>query len=1150
LAVEADYATFDSSLIMFRNYLFLLLLTFSQLANGQRNYVPNSVLSQGDWFKIAIKKAGVYKVDFRFLKAMGMNMNGIASASIRCYGNGGQMLPESVKIDVADDLLENAIEVIDGGDGVFNDGDYFLFYGSGPHTWLIDSVNRRFSHQQNGYSDLSYYFITTGGTGRRIPSVAHPASPALEVNSYDDRYYYELDSLNLLSSGKNWYGPQMNAGTGQKNFRSFQLPLNELVAGTQALLVTNCVARSIGADSRFTVTINNAEIAQLNLAGVSASSYDVFARATQTAVSFQPLPPYTLNYQFTSGAFGAQGWIDWFEVFTRRKLVMPEDKTLLFRDGGSVQPGATARFTISKAGNGTQVWDISNPLSPIKMDGVESPGVFSFNNDCSVLKEYVAFESAFLTPDAIGKIKNQNLHRLGPSDYLIVTHPRFLAQAARLAAFHQTKNNLRTAVVNVDDIYNEFASGSPDPTAIRNFVKMFYDRAGADTTKRPRYLLLFGDASYDSKNRVAGNNNLIPPYESASSLDPLATYTSDDYFGFLDDDEDINDGNKLNLLDIGIGRIPAQTAAQARDYVDKVISYKDPGSLGRWRNELTFIADDEDFNLHLHDAETVTAAAAGVNPLFNYNKIYLDAYRQESNASGSRYPLVNREVEKKVETGSLILNYNGHGGFRRLAEEVVLDQGVLSSWNNPQRLPLFITATCDFAPYDNPSVFSLGEEMLVRRETGAIALMTTTRLVFAYSNRIINQQYMQVALSRKPDGRYRSLGEAVKETKNNTYQSFSDITNNRKFTLLGDPALTLNFPQHQVEVTEINGKTPGSIPDTLKAFSEVTVKGQVTDHQHNLMGSFNGTVEVTVFDKPEMRSTLANDPGSLKENFQLQEHMLFRGSSTVKDGRFTFNFLVPKDIKYHTGNGKISFYAENGSTDANGSFTGFIISGSLPAMADAEGPVMKGWLDNRQFLNGHTVSASPLLIVDIADSAGINLNNGNGHDMTAVLDGDSQNPVMLNDWLTLKKDSYRQGTVSFQLPRMAEGRHELVIKSWDNANNSSELQLVFYVRKETAILDEITNFPNPVTNVTRFCFTHKRQGEVLDVRINIFTLQGQHINTIHRTINTHSNRSCDIEWEASDGQGRKLLKGIYLYNIGIRGVDGATHNKTKKLIVM
>ncbi len=304
-------------------------------------------------------------------------------------------------------------------------------------------------------------------------------------------------------------------------------------------------------------------------------------------------------------------------------------------------------------------------------------------------------------------------------------------------------------VVSTDQVFNEFASGSPDPTALRDFVKMYYDKAGADSSLRPRYLLLFGDASYDYKSRLQPNSNFVPGYETVSSLDPLNTYTSDDYFGFLNDRDDINSTTITNTLDIGIGRVPAQTPAQAQAFVDKLIDYSAPQSLGPWRNQQTFIADDQDNNLHFDDAEYISAAVLQTNPLFVQDKIYLDAYPQESTPSGSRYPEVNTAINNQVESGTLIWNYTGHGSYQRLADEVVLEQPIVDTWTNAHRLPLFSTATCDFAVYDNPAITSLGENILLRPVTGGIALMTTTRLVFAYSNRIMNSNYLQTAPANK-----------------------------------------------------------------------------------------------------------------------------------------------------------------------------------------------------------------------------------------------------------------------------------------------------------------------------------------------------------------------------------------------------------------
>jgi hypothetical protein len=385
-----------------------------------------------------------------------------------------------------------------------------------------------------------------------------------------------------------------------------------------------------------------------------------------------------VQIDFIPGTPNAQGWIDWFEFSCRRDLSSSGVRQLLFRDWNSVAPGMNGQFHIKNA-NGSQVWEVTNPLVPVRMETSVAGTDAVFSNDCSRLREYVCFnpDSAY-TPIAMGRINNQNLHQLQPADFVIVTDTRFEGEANRLAAYHLQRENIRSIVVTTDEVFNEFSSGTPDPTAIRDFVKMLYDRAGTDTTRRPKYLLLFGDASFDYKDRIAGNTNLVPAYESVNSLDPLNTYTSDDFFGFLSDSSDINNNSTINLLPIGIGRVPANTVAEAKSYVDKVISYNATSSMGSWRNQMTFVADDEDFNLHLHDAETITTAAKSTNALFNQDKIYLDAFQQESSSAGARYPAATQAVEDDIYNGTLLFNYTGHGGSRRLAEEIILDQDIIN----------------------------------------------------------------------------------------------------------------------------------------------------------------------------------------------------------------------------------------------------------------------------------------------------------------------------------------------------------------------------------------------------------------------------------------------------------------------------------------
>ena len=1106
--------------------------------SGQRSYVPVSVLSTGSWYKISINSAGIYKIDIPFLNSLGINTTNLSSASIRLFGNGGQMIPENNAAPRIDDLKENAVFMADGGDGIFNGADYFLFYAAGPDLWEKDSVNQRFVHRKNLYTDKSFYFLTIGGNGKRIGQAPVITSPNLIISTFSERVFHELDTVNFLASGKEWYGEELSALPGRTLNRTFTRNIPDLLSGSPLVLSTECIARSAGSSSRFDIAINGQPLAQLPIAAIGTGQYDLFARpGSVTAVTNALSGTLNISFTYVPGSFNAQGWINWFEIFARRNLNLFNNEALFFRDWLSVGNN-TGEFIVKNATAATRVWDITDPLEPLLMPGNFSGTEYRFINSCNRLREYVAFNNtitAFKTPDVVGNIPTQNLHNTSPADLLIVVHPTMKSQAERLAQLHQQYDNLRTVVVTTEQVYNEFSSGSPDPVAIRDFVKMYYDKYRNSPANKPKYLLLFGDASFDYKDRIINNTNLVPAWQNNFSLDPLSTYTSDDFFGFLDDNEDVNSGLIVNLLDIGIGRIPARNLQEAKNITDKINVYLSPAGIGPWRNNLTFIADDEDNNLHLQDAELFTTTTEAVNPILNRNKIYLDAYRQETGAGGSRYPDANQASNNQVYNGTLIWNYTGHGGSSRLAEEVILDQSAVNSWNNENKLPLFITATCDFAPFDNPGINSLGENILLRPKTGAIALMTTTRLVFAFSNRIMNNNYLQVALQQDANGNYKTLGEAMMSSKNLTYQTLGDIANNRKFTLLGDPALQLAFPRYKARITRINN-LPANIADTLSALEKVLAEGEVTDNQGNLLGNFNGTIYPTVFDKPQAVSTLANDPGSQVTSFSTYTNVLFKGKATVNNGRFTFTFKMPKDINYQFGNGKISLYAENSNSDANGSYSNITIGGqSLSADPDKEGPRIRPYLNDEFFVNGGLTNQNPVLIVKLADTSGINTAGiGIGHDIVATLDNDNNRFFILNDFFQGELNSYQQGTVRFQLPQLSPGPHSLRIKSWDLVNNSSEVVLDFIVANDKEIeLKHVLNYPNPFTTNTTFWFEHNQPGQVLQVSVQVLTITGKAIKSITKQILTIGNRSAEINWDGRDDFGDKLARGVYLYKLGV-----------------
>lgn len=1121
--------------------------------HAQRTYAPSSVLSAGTWARVSVTGPGIYKMDLPFLNSIGINTANLASSSIRVFGNGGQMLPEANATSRIDDLQENAIQVVDGGDGILNGTDYILFYAAGPDEWVKDSANLRFTHRKNLYSDRSYYYITVGGNGKRVSNAALVSAAFNTVTSFSERYFHELDTINFLASGKEWYGEELSSLPGRSLTRSFSINLPGINNNAPVLMQTNCAARSVGAGSRFDIKLNNQPAGQVLVNAVGGGVYDPIANtATGLLTGTASQNNISLSYTYVPGSVNAQGWINWFELFMRRNLSLNGTDQLLFRDWTSVGNGP-AEFIISNATSSTQVWDITDPLNPQKMQGSLVNTDYHFINTTNRLREYVAFNAAnFLIPVSAGTIANQDLHHTTATDFIIVTHPSLLSQAQRLAQLHQQRNGLRSLVVTTAQVYNEFSSGTPDPTAIRDFVKMYYDKFGSSATDKLKYLLLFGDASFDYKDRVNNNTNLVPAYENNFSTDPLSTYASDDFFGFLDDNEDINSGLITNLLDIGIGRVPARNAEEAAHFVDKVFAYYDPKSLGPWRNNLTFIADDEDNNLHLQDAELITSNANTIAPVFNQQKIYLDAYQQESGAGGSHYPQANQAIDNQVYNGTLIWNYNGHGGSSRLAEETILDQQIVNGWNNPDKLPLFITATCDFAPYDNPTINSIGENILLRSKTGAIALMTTTRLVFAFSNRIINNNYLLQALQQDVNGKYRSLGDAVKDAKNFTYQSSGDITNNRKFTLLGDPALTLAFPSLRVTATKVNG-IPVTTADTLKATNKVTIEGDVTDIAGTVLAGFNGNVYPTVFDKLQTVNTLANDPGSQVTSFQVRNNILFKGKASVVNGHYSFSFKVPKDINFQFGNGKLSLYAEDGSKDANGMFTNFIVGGiGNNAGGDNEGPQIKPYLNDELFANGGVTNQNPVLIVKLSDTSGINTTGtGIGHDIVATLDNDNHRYFILNDFFQGELNSYQKGAVHFQLPALDPGPHTLKIKAWDVLNNSGEAVLDFVVAKDEELeLSHVLNYPNPFTSNTSFWFEHNKPGLPLQVQLQIMTITGKTVKTFSRVITTEGNRSDEMQWDGKDEFGDKLGRGIYIYKLRVTAPDKKKKEVIGKLVIL
>jgi hypothetical protein len=882
-----------------------------------------------------------------------------------------------------------------------------------------------------------------------------------------------------------------------------------------------------------------------------------------------------------------------------------------------------AAFVLNAGGiqnfSNTTVLDVTDIATPKIMEGSFSSGAsseFVFKNDVSTPREYVAFTpSQILVPALFTAAPNNNLHALAldtAANYLIITHPSLVAAANKLAQFHTAqKAGIKPLVVTTTELYQAFGSGSLDPTAIRDGIAFFARAYGALSSvgggavaQKQFYVLLLGASSYDYKNRMTNNVNLVPGYQSSASLDPLSSYTSDDYFALLDSSANINIEPLLTNINatntgVNIGRIPAKNVSEANTVIDKIINYHSAQSQGPWRLQERFIADDKDFNLHVQDAEAVSGAAQKANALFNQQKIYLDAYPLVSGSGGGRYPAVNEAVVNAFNSGSLVINYSGHGNYLRLADEAIFSSTEIPLINNANKLPLVITASCDFYPYDDPTKKSLGQQLLFGAgnvgagsgaigsganagASGAIALLTTPRLVFAYSNKIINENYFVAA--HKPDantGLLPTLGEAVKNAKNLTVGQSRDFINTRKFALLGDPAMRLAYPSSNIVLDSVNGKSM-SVNDTLVSGKLYTFKGNVMAPRSgaitstSINTSFNGTLYFTLYDKQITRTTLKNDAATPAANYYAQENILYAGLVSVANGKFTVSFVLPLDISYAPGKAKISMYAQQtinpasptqNLPDAAGVDTSFYTMGSGAVITDKVGPNIDLFLNDYNFKNGGLTHSDPVLLINLQDVSGINTSSSAiGHDIIVTLDNNPATTRTLNAFYQANINTYQYGTVRYQLPNLTPGPHTLKVRAWDNVNNSSTKTLAFTVVPTAGIsvttggsgngsdmsplvIDKVINFPNPFTSQTTFSFEHNFPGQNIEVNLSIYTQNGKLLKQINKTANTNGTRNVQITWDGTDAAGSKIARNVYIYKIQISAA-GTNYQSSGKLICL
>ena len=1098
-------------------------------------FKDNSVLRDGQIYKLQLNSTGIYKLTANYLSStLGIDLNNVNPNNIQIFSNRGGIIPQLVSDARPDDLTELSILITGDGDGQIGGDDAIYFYATGAEMWTASDDADYYSYNSNPFDTNNYAFLKIGNdNGKRISKTGTATSDTEQVTSYIEKERYEKNEINILASnfstlgsGTEWFGEYFDQIQVQDFSSNFNI--SNVVSGETARFKLQFAGRGFSTN-KLVFNVNNAS-EDKNISSVSKSLYgSAYARIADITLDV-PLTADNPSIQVDhSQNASAEGWLNYIEAQYVRKLSYDTNPVEFGNTGIDVAPAFS--FNI-EGGSGLSIWDITENGFEKEQNTASSNGNIYFDCPNDKAYQYIAFNanSPLLQPTAYEKITNQNIHSIVDSDIIIVTTESLKPAAERFASHRSSLDGFSIKIVDIQQIYNEFSSGRVDPTAIRDFFKMVYDR-DVDF----RYGILFGNGSYDYKGIVHDKDkfNLVPVYETPNSIDPIESFPSDDYYGLLSP----QDGDDLEgEVELAIGRFPVANIAQANLMIDKIIKYDTDISLrGPWNLRSVFLADDEDTNSHINPADNISEGFLTANPDINLEKIYFDSYPQLSTPGGERYPTVTEEINSNVFRGSLTFCYLGHGGPSGFAQERVLQLDNIDNWQNERSYPLFITATCSLASYDDPEVFSAGEKIVVN-ENGGIALFTTSRAVYSNDNTRLTQSVHNFMLEKDDNGEYLTLGEILRKAKNST-KGDTVSENARKFLLLGDPSMQLLFPTLEVTTTKINDQDviTGSLTDTISSLSMMKIEGYVSENTVK-KENYDGEIYVTVFDKRTLRKTLEQDPGSLAKDFKVQKNLIFKGKAKVTNGEFKLEFIVPKDILFNIGQGKISYYATNGDEEAAGSFEDFYIGGSSAnPIQDDIPPVVQVFMNNENFVSGGLTNSEPVLLAKITDDKGINLSGSSvGHDLTGILDNKSQNSYYLNDFFESELNNFSKGVVRYPLIDLEEGPHEIVVRAWDIANNVGEGHTEFIVSNNLdGGLEHVLNYPNPFTDNTCFMFEHNLAPDVMDIQIDIYTISGKLVKTISHNAMVDGFRVADIKWDGNDDFGSQLGRGVYLYKIKV-----------------
>ncbi len=1083
----------------------------------------HSLLSSGTWYKFDITEEGIYKIGFSDLSKFGIPAD-VDPRTIRLFNYGGYQLPWEVDASHPDDMHEIAVYIKGEEDGKFDENDFILFYGRGVDFWEYNSTYREVQRQKHYYSKKNTYFITSGGDQGKRVSVQNSASnsPVYEQSTTLAYRLVEDDRINIIKSGLEYLGDEFSSSNTSNVYIT---PLSHIVPSSKIKYTVRFANESDHSNQIVIYENDNRVYASYVLGG---SGYAV-AAAKEAKFSYSgnldnERSVLRIVYNATDAA--SKGYLDYIEYEYNQYLKAIDDELLFY----SKDTTSSIRYRLSNFSS-SAIWcfKISNfdqpvMISPSNISGGEF--IFQANEEANNVNKYIAVnESKFKSVGQATKVDNQDIHGdTQGAEYVIVTVKQFEQQAQELANYRENDSweKLSTKIVFVDEIYNEFSSGILDPTGIRNYLKYAYE----NWQIKPYYVLFFGDGDYDSYNVEGLNLNFIPTFQTLKSFDEVWSYPTDDYYSRIS-------GNDKKV-DLAIGRLNIQSVGDAEVIVGKIKEYEQSADKGLWRNRITLVADDgltskgNDGNIHTAQSETL--AKSHIPKYFDVNKLYLSAFPTVSTGLGRRKPQVNEEIINAVNNGTLLLNFIGHGNPEVWTHEVVFEKSVSIPQMKNENYFFLTAATCDFGKYDDPTDQSGTEEMVLKYKSGAIGGISAVRPVFSNSNAALAYLFYDYLLGYRDSSFLpRTIGEAyflLKQTRTNT--------NDEKFHLFGDPALRLDEPHYKVSVDSVNGVANGTGVQ-IKALGVVNLNGSVVDNSGNAINSVNGEAIVSVYDSK--RSVHLND---INLDVDMQGGLIFRGRTSIENGKFRTSFTVPKDISYENKNGKIVVYLLSDEQDGIGYNDNITVGGTDTSVVnDKKGPSIDIYFDSENNDNAYLVNPDFDLIVKLKDQTGLNTTGtGVGHKLEGILNDDVENPIDLTDYFIGDLDAGgKSGVIKYKFTNLEEGDYKIKIKAWDVFNNFGQSEDYFSVVNNSGlVIRDVYNYPNPFTDFTNFTFQHNLNGPV-NVKIKIYTIAGRLIRILEE--NNITDKFVKVFWDGLDADGNQLANGTYFYKLNISSSDGS-----------